>query len=134
MNGNSRRVAEVSYRGYAHRKLDKPSAFAPASNDHQGNRQQDTQETEAAPVVRLHDADLDRLAEAIALKLECLLAHTSSGTTLLDRPEMAAFLNISLATLDRLVTADEIPSVQVGTRRLFDKIKVLAQLSASQTA
>lgn len=55
----------------------------------------------------------------------------TSATRLVNRQTMAQLVSISLPTLDRLVSSGEIPSMQVGTRRLFDPDAVVAALKLS---
>lgn len=76
-------------------------------------------------------ADVDSLAVAvadiIAKRIEPILV--SRQRRLVDRPTMAELANIGTATLDRLVSSKRVPSVLVGTRRLFDPDKVIDALS-----
>ncbi len=76
-------------------------------------------------------ADVDTLAIAladiIAKRIEPMLV--ARQRRLVDRPTMAELANIGTATLDRLVSSKRIPSVLVGTRRLFDPDRVIDALS-----
>lgn len=76
-------------------------------------------------------ADVDTLAIAladiIAKRIEPMLV--ARQRRLVDRPTMAELANIGTATLDRLVSSKRVPSVLVGTRRLFDPDKVIDALS-----
>jgi hypothetical protein len=78
-------------------------------------------------------ADVDVLAEKVAdiitKRMESLLE--ARQRRLVDRPRMAELANIGTATLDRLVAAKRVPSVLVGTRRLFDPDKVIDALADS---
>jgi excisionase family DNA binding protein len=53
---------------------------------------------------------------------------------LLSKPEIAKALSLSTRTLDKLVAAGKIPSVRVGTRRLFDPEEVTAALKSGVAA
>jgi excisionase family DNA binding protein len=53
---------------------------------------------------------------------------------LISKPEIAKALSLSTRTLDKLVAAGKIPSVRVGTRRLFDPEEVTAALKAGVAA
>ncbi len=79
----------------------------------------------------LEHADVDALAQAMAdiitKRMESLLE--ARQRRLVDRPTMAELANIGTATLDRLVAAKRVPSVLVGTRRLFDPDRVIDALA-----
>ncbi len=53
---------------------------------------------------------------------------------LLSKAELARALSLSTRTIDHLVAAGKIPSVRVGTRRLFDPEDVAAALKAGSAA
>lgn len=53
---------------------------------------------------------------------------------LANKSEIAKALSLSTRTLDKLVAAGKIPSVRVGTRRLFDPEEVTAALKAGVAA
>ena len=76
-------------------------------------------------------ADVDSLAVALAdiitKRIEPMLV--ARQRRLVDRPTMAELANIGTATLDRLVASKRVPSVLVGTRRLFDPDKVIDALA-----
>lgn len=76
------------------------------------------------------NTEIKILAELIAEKLANLLNHPSPAG-LLDRHEMAQHLKISVATLDRMTKANSIPSVLIGSRRLFDPSAVVSALNGS---
>ncbi len=80
-------------------------------------------------------ADVDVLAKKVAdiitKRMESLLE--SRQRRLVDRPTMAELANIGTATLDRLVAAKQVPSVLVGTRRLFDPDKVIDALAENRS-
>ncbi|HBE71129.1 MAG TPA: hypothetical protein DDW52_23525 [Planctomycetaceae bacterium] len=46
-----------------------------------------------------------------------------------DRHRMAALIGVSVPTLDRMVSAAEIPSLTIGNRRLFDADAVIEALT-----
>jgi excisionase family DNA binding protein len=48
--------------------------------------------------------------------------------SLTDKPGIAKALTLSIRSIDKLVAAGKIPSVRVGTRRLFDPEAVKAAL------
>ena len=50
--------------------------------------------------------------------------------TLLNKTETAIALGVCTRTIDNLVNRGQIPSVQIGTRRLFDIDDVLAAIKA----
>lgn len=80
-------------------------------------------------------ADVESLAnvlgDAIAKRIEPMLL--ARQRRLVDRPTMAELANIGTATLDRLVSSKRIPSVLVGTRRLFDPDKVIDALAEDRS-
>lgn len=47
-------------------------------------------------------------------------AVATSGTLLVDRLKASLMLSISPGTIDNLRRSAELPSVKIGTRRLFD--------------
>lgn len=49
---------------------------------------------------------------------------------LASKSEIAKALSLSTRTIDKLVAAGKIPSVRVGTRRLFDPGEVTAALKS----
>ena len=81
----------------------------------------------------LEHVDADALAQAVAdivaKRIEPMLV--ARQRRLVDRPTMAELANIGTATLDRLVAAKRVPSVLVGTRRLFDPDRVIDALAES---
>ena len=87
-------------------------------------------------LIAIEHFDVESLANAvadvIAQRIEPMLA--ARQRRLVDRPTMAELANIGTATLDRLVSCKRVPSVLVGTRRLFDPDKVLDSLAGSGTA
>jgi excisionase family DNA binding protein len=54
--------------------------------------------------------------------------------SLTDKPGIAKALTLSTRTIDKLVAAGKIPSVRVGTRRLFDPEEVTAALKSGVAA
>lgn len=78
----------------------------------------------------LRPADVDALAERLAEILwQRIEPELSSKRRLVDRQTMAKSANISVASLDRLVAQKQVPSVLVGTRRLFDPDATLDALA-----
>lgn len=79
----------------------------------------------------LRQADVESLAialaDVIAKRIEPMLV--APQRRLVDRPTMAELANLGTATLDRLVASKRVPSVLVGTRRLFDPDKVIDALA-----
>lgn len=49
---------------------------------------------------------------------------------LFSKVEMSKALSLSTRTLDKLVAAGKVPSIRVGTRRLFDPEAVTATLKS----
>lgn len=78
------------------------------------------------------EADLTVLSELVASAVVTKLQSAAQGTSrrLANRDEMAALLGVSLPTLDRLVARANLPSIQIGTRRLFDVDRVFDSLSS----
>lgn len=50
--------------------------------------------------------------------------------SLAKKAELAKALGISIRAVDRLVSAKKIPSIQIGTRRLFDPEAVILALKS----
>jgi hypothetical protein len=79
----------------------------------------------------LKNVDVDSLALAladiIAKRIEPMLV--AQQRRLVDRPTMAKLANIGTATLDRLVASKRIPSVLIGSRRLFAPDLVIEALT-----
>lgn len=73
------------------------------------------------------DALADQLAAAVFKRLEPMLA--SRQRKLVDRPTMATLLGVSVPMLDRLVASEQVPSVLVGVRRVFDPDRVIEALA-----
>ncbi len=74
---------------------------------------------------------LDELAEAIASRLaDALTANEQqpAGSLLTDREQTAQLLNISLSSLDKLVKENAVPSINVGSKRLFDPTEAVEAL------
>ena len=77
------------------------------------------------------EALADLLADAVAKRVEPLLGKQTEG--LVGRQRMAELANISVPSLDRMVSAAAIPSIRQGTRRLFEPTAVFAAMrEASQ--
>ena len=85
----------------------------------------------------LRDVDPEQLRRDIAAdvvrELKAVLADQFEPR-LLERPEMAERIGIGVSTLDQLVTAGKIPSVQVNRRRLFDPAAVIEALKSGPDA
>lgn len=83
----------------------------------------------------LRNLDPDELrreiVDEIVERIRELLA-AQSAPRMVDRQCMAKLLGISLPTLDRMVTEQRIPSVKVGSRRLFHPPAVIDALSNPQ--
>lgn len=70
----------------------------------------------------LRDTDPDEFRQSIVDELaeEIRKLHDAqNGPRLVDRIEMAERAGVGTATLDKLVTEQRIPSVQIGRRRFF---------------
>ncbi len=81
--------------------------------------------------VLFHGVDLQELTQAVAAVVVAQLTpllQASHEPRLVDRVRMAELLGISLPSLDRMVSSDEIPSVTIGTRRLFNPASVISSL------
>ena len=75
----------------------------------------------------------NQLADTIVNRLIQKLENTQpcpSNPILNDREETARLLNLSTSTLDKLVRQSLVPSIQVGTKRLFDLQDVANALKA----
>lgn len=83
----------------------------------------------------LRSADVEPLAERIAAIVAAIVAAEvskqleASKKRLVDRFEMAERASVSVPSLDRLVANGSVPSVKVGSRRLFDPDAVFSALS-----
>jgi len=60
------------------------------------------------------------------------LINTPQQPLLVDRIEMAKLLSISSGKLDDLVAEDAVPSVKVGTRRLFSPDAVVNAITTNK--
>ncbi|MDA7492888.1 helix-turn-helix domain-containing protein [bacterium] len=79
----------------------------------------------------------DQLADTIVKRLIQKLETTQPcpiTPVLNDREETARLLNLSTSTLDKLVRQNLVPSIQVGTKRLFDVQDVANALKAMPKA
>ncbi|WP_430454720.1 helix-turn-helix transcriptional regulator [Rhodopirellula europaea] len=85
------------------------------------------------PDLLIRDTDRDELTDAIAAavldRLTPLIAQ-SANPILVDGDEMARLAGVSRATLDRLRAAEAIPSVLIGSRRLYRAARVIAALES----
>ncbi|KLU05707.1 hypothetical protein RISK_002339 [Rhodopirellula islandica] len=71
----------------------------------------------------------DRVTNSVVEQLRHLIQE-SSNPILVDSDEMARLASISRPTLDRLRSAQVVPSVLVGRRRLYRPDAVVAALEA----
>lgn len=80
----------------------------------------------------VHSTDTDGLVRAIAAALlpevENLLKRHLDQAKLVDINRLERLTDLSGSTINRLVAKNEIPSVRVGTRRLFDPDAVVRAL------
>ena len=90
--------------------------------------------TDPVPSLLVQQTDIDSLIESVTESIVDRLTpllEQSDGPRLVGRDEMAVRLNVSTGKVDDLVRAEQIPSVQIGSRRLFEPQAVIAALSAS---
>ena len=74
--------------------------------------------------------DIDALASAIVAKLPT--PEPIDAPLLVDGNRLAELLSISRPTVDRLVRDDRVPSIMIGTRRLYRPDDVIKALEANQ--
>ncbi|GAA4463501.1 hypothetical protein GCM10023156_48700 [Novipirellula rosea] len=82
----------------------------------------------------IESVDLDELISAICGSLiEALqpLLSESSEPRLVNGDRMSDLLGVSRPTLDRARAAGEIPSITIGSRRLYQPDAVIAALAAA---
>jgi excisionase family DNA binding protein len=80
----------------------------------------------------MSETDLKALAVEISNTIESRIAGLLSKSQVesaVSREEMAELLGVGVATIDRLVRDNAIPSMLPGTRRLFLPSKVYEALS-----
>jgi excisionase family DNA binding protein len=77
------------------------------------------------------DALIESIADRVIEQLRPLI-EAKAGPMLVDRQAMADRLGVSLQTVNRLTASGEIPSVLVGTRRLYVPDRVIAALADRQ--
>jgi len=77
----------------------------------------------------LLDVIADRLADAVAVRLESKQNPPTEHDGLVDEPEMAKLANVSPQTLARNRKAGQVPFVQLGRRIAYHPPTVLAALS-----
>lgn len=85
----------------------------------------------------LRDTAPETLAAAVAEMVLDRLRPMLSETTeprLVDRFRMAELLSISVPMLDRLTAAGDVPSIRLGTRRLYAPAAVIAALESNKNA
>lgn len=82
----------------------------------------------------IESVDLDELIAAICgsliTALQPLLSE-SSEPRLINGDRMADLLGVSRPTVDRMRAAGEIPSIMIGSRRLYQPEAVIAALAAA---
>ncbi len=78
--------------------------------------------------VHLSEADLDRIVQRLVAAIQPLL---QSQPALVGCEEMAELLSISLATLDRKRRDGQIPSIKIGSRRLYQPDSVIAAIEVT---
>ena len=74
---------------------------------------------------------VQRMADAVADRLETRLQTTDTRDELVDEPTMADIAKVSPQSLARRRKADEIPFVRFGRRVLYQPTEVLAALSSN---
>jgi len=72
---------------------------------------------------------IDRLADAVAARLESRLPQSHQPNELTDEPEMAKRLGISQQSLQRRRKAGDIPAIRCGRRVLYRPADVLSAMS-----
>lgn len=72
----------------------------------------------------------DLVADRLAARLGAIAKPTSSEACL-SRKQVANLLQVGVATVDRMVSAGEIPSRLVNRRRVFIAAEVMKTLSGS---
>ena len=77
--------------------------------------------------VHLSEADLDRIVQRLVAAIQLL----QSQPALVGCEEMAELLSISLATLDRRRRDGQIPSIKIGSRRLYQPDSVIAAIEVT---
>lgn len=64
---------------------------------------------------------------------DAVVARLADAPLLVDAAELSKRLGVSPSAIGRAVKAGTIPSVRLGSRRLFDPREVLAALRAAET-
>lgn len=77
------------------------------------------------------DALTDAVAAAVVAKMKPLIEQ-STAPLLVDGDEMARLAGVSRPTIDRLRAAKLIPSVLLGTRRMYQPSAVIEALVANE--
>lgn len=89
------------------------------------------------PDLLLRDTDRDELirdvAAAVVAQIRPLLA-SKSGPRLVDGEKLAELTSLSRPTIDRLRASGRIPSIPVGSRRLYRPEAVVAALEEQTRA
>ena len=76
----------------------------------------------------LSEQNLSSIIEGVVQALSELLA---TKPALVDKETMAAILSISIPTLDRMQRAEKIPSIKIGSRRLYQPDSVIAAIEVT---
>lgn len=81
------------------------------------------------------DADelVEKIAAAVVERVRDILTEAQQPR-LADRRQMAMLAGVSEPTLDRLVRAERVPSILVGSRRMFRPTAVIAALEAEASS
>ena len=78
---------------------------------------------------------VDRIADAVVMKLMDALPPQTSSHQLKDGPAMAKLLDVSLQTLERLRKAQQVPFLAVGSRNIrYEPQAVIAALAVGSAA
>ncbi|MDM4017766.1 helix-turn-helix transcriptional regulator [Roseiconus lacunae] len=85
----------------------------------------------------LYAADLNQVASTIATAVTQLVRESidvqAAPGQLVDVNEMARRSGVSSSTLERRVKGGSVPSIKIGSRRLFDPDAVFAALNGDQS-
>ena len=79
----------------------------------------------------LLDVIVDRLADAVAVRLEAKQDKPAERDGLVDEPAMADLAGVSPQTLQRQRKAGEVPFVRMGRRVLYRPADVFAALTTT---
>jgi excisionase family DNA binding protein len=87
-------------------------------------------------VIVLSAAELDEFKRQLGCEVLQAIRDglaTSEAERTVDRSQLAALLNVSVPTIDRMVRQGTIPSLRINNRRLFLPSEVYAALRDNQT-